>query len=219
LKLRSKGPECFHADAAFFTTGNELVNRAVMAGSAASAVFRELKAHGTILGCLAAIMWATACTDFFLGGSLVRFGIVPRTETGLRGILFAPFLHANFAHLIANTVPFITLGWFVMLRRTSDFYWVSLVSMLVGGLGTWLIASGGTVHIGASGVIFGYLGYLISRGFFERSVLSVLASIAIAFVYGGLLWGVLPGKSGISWEGHLCGFIGGMIAARLIVRK
>lgn len=112
-----------------------------------SAVLRELKTHGAILACFVGIMWASECVNFVLGGSLNQFGIVPRTQFGLRGILFAPFLHANFAHLIANTVPFITLGWFVMLRRTSDFYWVTAMSMLVAGLGTWLIASGGTVHI------------------------------------------------------------------------
>ncbi|CAN5329698.1 rhomboid family intramembrane serine protease [soil metagenome] len=182
-------------------------------------VLRELKSHGTILAGFIALMWAIECIDTLFGGGLRQFGIRPRTVEGLRGILFAPFLHANFTHLIANTIPFATLGWFVMLRRTRDFFTVSAVAMLVGGFGTWLIAASNSVHIGASGVIFGYLGYLVSRGYFERSLLSVLVSIAIAFLYGGLLWGVLPGKAEISWEGHLFGFIGGMLAARLIVKK
>ena len=185
----------------------------------AGTIFRKLKTHGAILAIFVGAMWAIQCVNFFLGGSLNQFGIVPRTQSGLIGILFAPFLHANFAHLITNTVPFLTLGWFVMLRRTSDFFWVTSVSMLIGGFGTWLIAPSDTVHIGASGVIFGYLGFLISHGYFDRSLLPVLASIAITFLYGSLLWGVLPGQLGISWQGHLFGFIGGVIAARLIAKK
>ncbi|MBC7404308.1 MAG: rhomboid family intramembrane serine protease [Cytophaga sp.] len=179
----------------------------------------EIKTHGTILACFVGTMWCVACVDFFIGGQLRQYGIVPRTQLGLRGVFFAPFLHANFAHLIANTLPLISLGWFVMLRRTGDFYWVTVMAMLIGGLGTWLIGASHSVHIGASGVVFGYLGFLISRGYFERSLLSVLASGVIAFVYGGLLWGVLPGQNGISWEGHLFGSIGGMLAARKLAKK
>jgi membrane associated rhomboid family serine protease len=163
------------------------------------------------------IMWAVECVNFMLGGGLDRYGIAPHSVPGLRGILFAPFLHGSFAHLIANTLPYITLGWLVMLRRTSDFIWVSLIVMLIGGLGTWLIAPSDSVHIGASGVIFGYLGFLISRGYFERRLLSILLSIAIGALYGGLLWGVLPGNSGISWQGHLFGFVGGIAAARILL--
>lgn len=181
--------------------------------------FRPLKAHLALLGCLVSLLWIIESVNVVFGGALNQFGIVPRTQQGLYGILFAPFLHANFAHLIANTVPLITLGWFVMVRRISDFYRVSLVSMLIGGLGTWLLGSSGTVHIGASGVIFGYFGFLVSRGFFERSAVSVLLSIGIAIAYGSLLWSVLPGQAGISWEGHLSGFIGGLLAARLVARN
>jgi membrane associated rhomboid family serine protease len=188
-------------------------------GVRAGTVLRELKKHAAILVGIVGAMWIIQFVNFSLDGSLIQFGIVPRTQSGLRGILFAPFLHANFTHLIANTVPFIILGWFVMLRRTGDFFWVTTASMLTGGWGTWLIAPSATVHIGASGVIFGYLGYLISRGYFERRLLPVLTSIAIAFLYGGLLWSVLPGQLGISWQGHLFGFVGGIIAAWLIPQK
>ncbi|HEY9629077.1 MAG TPA: rhomboid family intramembrane serine protease [Coleofasciculaceae cyanobacterium] len=176
----------------------------------------EVKTQVAILAFALGLMWAIEIVDFFLGGALNSFGIIPRNVIGLRGILFAPFLHGNFAHLIANTVPFATLGWFVMLRRTSDFFWVTAIAMLVGGLGTWLIASPNTVHIGASGVIFGYLGFLISRGYFERSFTSMLFSILVGLAYGGLIWGVLPGQLGISWQGHLFGFIGGIVAAWLM---
>ena len=147
---------------------------------------------------------------------LNALGIVPQSFIGLRGILFAPFLHGSFYHVLANTAPFIVLGWLVMLRNIKDFYFVSAISALVGGLGTWLIGRPCSVHIGASGVIFGYFGYLLFRGYFERSFVAIAISLAIAITYGSLLWGVLPTRSYISWEGHLFGFIGGIIAAKLL---
>ena len=164
------------------------------------------------------LMWVIECLNAPMGGALDTFGIVPRTLRGLRGIVFGPFLHANFPHLMANTLPFIILGWFVVMRRTADFIWVSLIVMLIGGLGTWAIAPSYTVHVGASGVIFGYLGFLLSRAYFERSLVSIALSIVIGVTYGGLIWGVLPGQEGISWQGHLFGFLGGIVAARLLTR-
>lgn len=180
---------------------------------------QEVKAQVFLLGLFVAIMWISEIIDTVLGGALNSYGIIPRTFIGLRGILFAPFLHGGFAHLIANTIPFITLGWLVMLRRTSDFLSVTFIAMLIGGLGTWLISPPNTVHIGASGVIFGYLGFLLSRGYFERRIGSVLFSLVILILYGGVLWGALPGQPGISWQGHLCGFIGGVVAANLLADR
>jgi membrane associated rhomboid family serine protease len=176
----------------------------------------EIKTQVVILGLFVGVMWASEIIDLFLGGALNAYGIIPHRIIGLRGILFAPFLHGGLPHLIANTVPFIILGWLVMLRRTSDFFVVTAIAMLIGGLGTWLFAPSYTVHIGASGVIFGYLGFLLSRGYFERRVGSILFSIVVAILYGGLIWGVLPGRIGISWQGHLFGFIGGIVAAKLL---
>jgi membrane associated rhomboid family serine protease len=144
------------------------------------------------------------------------YGIIPRRVIGLRGILFSPFLHGNFPHLIANTVPFLTLGWLVMLRRTSDFWIVTAIAAFIGGLGTWLIAPSFSIHIGASGIVFGYLGLLLSRGYFERNFGSMALSVTVGVLYGGLLWGVLPQQPGISWQGHLFGFIGGVVAARIL---
>nr|WP_199288877.1 rhomboid family intramembrane serine protease [Pseudanabaena sp. FACHB-1998] len=151
-----------------------------------------------------------------LSRGLNALGIVPQSLVGLRGILFAPFLHGGFYHVAANTAPFIILGWLIMLRNISDFYFVSAISAFVGGLGTWLVGRPCSVHIGASGVIFGYFGYLLFRGYFERSFVAIAISIAIAITYGSLIWGVLPTRSYISWEGHLFGFIGGIIAAKLL---
>lgn len=176
----------------------------------------EVQAQIAILGGFVGLMWALELLDLFLGGWLNRFGIRPHSLIGLRGILFAPFLHGNFFHLIANTVPFVILGWLVMLRRTSDFFTVTAIVMLISGFGTWLFAPPYTNHIGASGVVFGYLGFLLFRGYFERSIGSILTSVVVGILYGGMIWGVLPGQIGISWQGHLFGFIGGIVAARML---
>ncbi len=185
----------------------------------AKAIARELKNHVTILGGAIAIIWILEIIDlFFLGGKLNAYGIRPHSIIGLRGILFAPFLHGGLGHLIANTIPFLTLGWLIMLRETSDFFIVTAITMIVSGLGVWLFGNPYSVHIGASGVIFGYLGFLLLRGYFERSFIAIVLSLIVGFFYGGVIWGILPTNSGISWEGHLFGFIGGVLAARLLSR-
>lgn len=184
------------------------------------AIARELTLQITILGGFIALMWILELADILvLDQKLNFFGIHPREEIGLRGILFAPFLHGNLPHLIANTIPFLTLGWFVMLQETSDFFIVTAITMLVGGLGVWLFGATGSVHIGASMLIFGYLGFLLLRGYFERNLSSIMLSLIVGVLYGSAIWGVLPTRAGISWEGHLFGFIGGVIAARLLAER
>jgi membrane associated rhomboid family serine protease len=176
----------------------------------------ELKQQLSLLGTLVAIMWVAEVVDqWVLGGQLDLLGIIPRTTIGLRGIVLAPFLHGGFAHLIGNTIPFLMLGWLIMLRETSDFVRVTLVVGLASGLGTWLLGSSGS-HIGASGVIFGYLGYLLLRGFFERRLGSISLSLLVGTLYGSMIWGILPLQRGVSWEGHLFGFLGGVLAARIL---
>jgi membrane associated rhomboid family serine protease len=180
----------------------------------AQAIANDLKNQILILGGMVALMWILEFLDIFVfRHSLDRYGILPRYIPGLMGILFAPFLHGGFPHLIANTVPFITLGWLIMLRETREFFPVTAVIMIVGGLGVWLFGAP-AYHIGASGLIFGYLGFLLLRGYFERSIVSVGIAILVFVLYGGVLWGVLPSYPGISWESHLFGFIGGVIAAK-----
>lgn len=147
------------------------------------------------------------------------YGIHPRTLIGLPGILLAPFLHAGFGHLLANTVPLFILGWLVLLRRRQDLLIVSLTAIIVSGLGVWLFGGSNTVHIGASGVIFGLLGYLLARGYFERSVAAILLAVLAFFLYGGMVWGVLPGRDGVSWLAHLFGLIGGVAAAYLLTHR
>lgn len=166
------------------------------------------------------IFWGIEILDYAVfKGSLDRYGIQPLETAGLLGILFAPFLHGGFAHLMANTIPFISLGWLTMLQRERDFYIVSLISALVGGLGVWLFGAPNSVHIGASILIYGYLGFLLLRGYFQKNFPSIALSIFVAIVYGGLIWGVFPSQMGISWQGHLFGFIGGAIAAKMIAQE
>lgn len=181
-------------------------------------IFSEFKQQIQILLAVVAILWAIETADWLIfHGALDQwFGIRPHRLSGLWGILFAPFLHGDFTHLLANTVPLVSLGWLIMLRKTEDWVMVSAIAALCSGLGTWIVGSPNSVHIGASGVIFGYFGFLLLRGYFERSVVAIAFSLVVAFFYGSIIWGVLPNQPGISWEGHLFGFLGGVLAAKLL---
>jgi membrane associated rhomboid family serine protease len=186
--------------------------------SARGALTRELRRDARIVGGALALAWGTLVANAALfGGALASFGIVPRTLVGLRGILAAPFLHANAAHLVANSVGFVLLGGLVLLRRPRDFWRVTAAGVVLGGLGTWLLGARG-VHLGASGVVFAYLGYLLTTGLFERKPGAILLSLVAASTWGGLVLGMLPGAAGMSWEGHLSGFVAGIVAARAIAR-
>lgn len=176
--------------------------------------------HLVLLFACILVMWGIELADFaFFSGGLDQFGVRPRESSGLWGILFSPVLHGDFRHLATNTVPFAILGWCVMLRRVFDFVAVSVISALFGGLGVWVLGAPGTVHIGVSGVIFGYLGFLLARAFFERSIVSVALALVASFLYGGLLWGLVHFEEGVSWEGHLSGLVAGLFAARLLRRR
>ncbi|WP_267383626.1 rhomboid family intramembrane serine protease [Cyanobacterium sp. uoEpiScrs1] len=185
-----------------------------------NSIFRKIKSHVNILMGFISIFWVSEFLDVLIfKGSLDKFGIIPHNLIGLRGILFAPFLHAGLNHLIANTIHFIVLGWLVMLQKISDFWIVTLLTMIVGGIGVWLFGGPGSVHIGASIIIFGYLGFLLLRGYFQHNFVSIFLSIVVCFFYSGLVLGILPSRSGISWEGHLCGFLSGVFAAKLIASE
>ena len=177
-------------------------------------VTRSLKTQAVTLGASLAAAWTTLGVNVLAGGALLRFGIVPRTTGGLVGILAAPFLHANMAHLLANSVPFLIFGWLVMLRDRRHFGVVTLAAVLGSGVLSWTLGAPNTVHIGASGVVFGYFGFLLLAGWYARSVGSIAISLAVAVLWGGTLLGVLPGTPGVSWQGHLGGFVGGVWAAR-----
>lgn len=165
------------------------------------------------------VLWVAEIVDTVLGGSLDDEGIRPGSTDGLLGILFAPLLHAGFGHLVANTVPLLVLGFLVLLSGLRRGLAVTAVVWLVGGLGTWLFGGVGTVHLGASGVVFGWLAYLLVRGFFTRHPVEVLVGVGVLLVYGGMLLGVLPGTPGVSWQGHLFGAVGGVLAAWWLARR
>lgn len=177
----------------------------------------KVKTRLGVLAALVAAMWLVELADLVIfGGALdLLGGIRPRSQAGLWGIVFAPFLHGGFAHLVANTVPLVVLGLLIMLRGLRDFVWATVIAAVLAGLGVWLFGRPQSVHIGASGLIFGYLGYLLLRGYWERSLTAILVALVAGFLYGGALWGVLPTRSGISWEGHLFGFAGGATAAAI----
>jgi membrane associated rhomboid family serine protease len=180
----------------------------------------ELRTHVLILAALVALLWLVELTDQIIWRERLDYwGIEPRTLAGLHHIFLAPFLHKGFQHLLANTLPFCMLGWFVMLRRVSDFFWVSVIAALVSGLGIWLLGMPATIHIGMSGVIFGYLGFLLARGYFERSAAAIGLAVLVGLLYGSMIWGVLPLQPNVSWLGHLFGMVGGALAAYLLTPK
>jgi membrane associated rhomboid family serine protease len=171
------------------------------------------------LAALVAIMWAVEVVNSLDSYRLDKDGIVPRSFSHLDGVLFAPFLHASWSHLISNTVPFVILGLAIALAGAVRLLEVSAIVALISGLGTWLIAPGGTVTVGASGVVFGYATYLISRGVFDRHVLEILLGVVVLVLFGGaLLYDLIP-HSGISWQAHLFGGIGGVIAAAALSER
>jgi membrane associated rhomboid family serine protease len=182
-------------------------------------VVAAAKTQAMTLGSGVAALWGSFAANLVLGGSLLQYGIVPRSLDGLWGIVIAPFLHGNFAHLLSNTVPFLILGWLIMLRNRKHLLPVTLAAMLGAGLTAWLLGASGSVHIGASGVIFGYLGFLMLAGLYARTWGSILLSVLVTGLWGGLVFGVLPGQPGISWQAHLGGFIGGVWAAKLLRKK
>lgn len=160
-----------------------------------------------------AVLWVSEIIDTVLDNRLDAEGIRPGSTDGLSGVLFAPLLHGGFGHLIANTVPLLVLGFLILLSGVGQWAAVTAAVWVVGGLGTWLFGGVGTVHIGASGLVFGWLTYLIVRGLFTRRPWQMVVGLAVFLLYGGALWGVLPGQPGISWQGHLFGAIGGVVAA------
>lgn len=169
-----------------------------------------------------ALLYVIEVWDNLTGHRLDENGIRPLESDGLSGIIFAPLLHANWAHLIANTGPALVLGFLMTLAGLARFIYATAIVWILGGFGTWLIGNTGappgveTNHIGASGLIFGWLTFLIVFGFFTRTVWEIVVGIVVLFVYGGVLLGVLPGTFGVSWQGHLSGALAGVVAAYLL---
>ncbi len=179
------------------------------------------KTGGAVMLTFVALLYLIEIVDQITGHSLDRNGIRPLERDGLSGIVFAPLLHADWAHLVANTLPALVLGFLVTMTGMARFVWATAIIWIVGGFGTWLIGDIGgcrmeTNHIGASGLIFGWLAFLLVFGWLTRRLWQILTSLAVLFVYGGILVGAVPVLNrcgGVSWQGHLCGAAAGVLAA------
>jgi membrane associated rhomboid family serine protease len=167
---------------------------------------------------LVALMWVLEVVDVALDHRLDRYGIEPRDPDGLDGVLTAPFLHVGFGHLIGNTIPFVVMGVVIAFEGPLRLLGVTAIAALASGLGTWLVAPENSIHLGASGVVFGYATYLIARGWFNRSGGEIAIGVAVAVLWGGTLLAGLEPQRGISWQGHLFGAIGGLVAAWALAR-
>ena len=173
-----------------------------------------------------ALLYVIEAYDSVTGHRLDSNGIRPLETDGLTGILFAPLLHSNWEHLVANTGPALVLGFLMTLAGLSRFIFATAIIWILGGIGTWLIGNIGaptyngmaveTNHIGASGLIFGWLTFLIVFGFFTRKIWEIVTGVVVLLIYGSILLGVLPGTFGVSWQGHLCGALAGLVAAYLL---
>jgi len=170
---------------------------------------------------LVAVMWAAELVDAILPVTMDQWGVQGRTASGLVGVLLAPFLHAGFAHLLANTVPFLVLGLLVAWRTRDRFWAVLLLITVAGGLGVWLLTSPSTITIGASGVVFGLAAYLVTAGFLTRHWLDVVIAVGVVLFYGTMFAGVLPFgvSAGVSWLAHLTGALAGVGAAFALARR
>jgi membrane associated rhomboid family serine protease len=177
------------------------------------------KATAEVLRNSVVLTWLVSLINILLlGNGLGRLlGIRPRQLQGLLGIAFSPFLHRDLGHLVANTVPFLVLGWLVLLQdgigSNRDFYAITMTILLVGGLGTWIFGRD-AIHLGASGLVFGYIGFLLAGAYIGPTLLTLGFSLLVFWMYGNQLWAMLPSsrENAVSWEGHLFGFVGGIIA-------
>lgn len=166
----------------------------------------------------AALLHVVEVADVISRETLERNGIHPRDTGDLDGILWAPLLHDDWAHLAANTGPFLIFGFLAMAGGMRQFVLVTATIWLLGGLGVWFTGDDASYHIGASGIIFGWLAFLLTRGFFAHSGRQIALAVALFLIWGGVLYGVLPGQPGISWQGHLFGALAGVLAAWVVAR-
>ena len=170
-------------------------------------------AAALILGLLA-LMWVLEIFDQSIGGRLDYYGIHARELDGLAGIATAPLLHAGFDHLIGNSMPFAVLGFIAAITGFARWLAASAIAVISSGLFAWLLTPANTIVLGASGLIMGWLTYVITRGIFDRRPAQIVVGVLVLLFYGGMIWGVLPTEVGVSWQAHLGGAVGGVLAAR-----
>jgi membrane associated rhomboid family serine protease len=167
---------------------------------------------------LIALIWVVEVVNFLLAHRLVSFGILPRHYAGLLGIPVAPLLHGSLLHAASNTLPMLFLGGLTLAGGKKRFWITTIGVALLSGAMVWLFARE-AYHVGASGLVFGYFGAIVARAFLERSMSAVVIGVATVAAYGGLIWGVLPLRSHVSFESHLFGLIAGMVVVRLVERR
>jgi membrane associated rhomboid family serine protease len=177
-------------------------------------------AAGKLMLAWVALLWLLEVVDVISGHALDGLGITPRTPSELIDVVPSAFIHFGFAHLAANTVPLLVLGFLAALAGLRRFLLVCALIILVDGLGVWLISPAHTNTAGASGLIFGLFGFLLITGFVERRPLGILAGVLIAAIWGGsILAGLAPTQTGVSWQGHLLGLLAGVTAAFVFRRR
>ena len=163
-----------------------------------------------------ALLWAIQVVNWITGYGLnPAFGMIPRYFGGLDGIIAMPLLHGSFAHLMANTPPLLVMGGLMVATTTRALLPMNAVVIGLGGALVWLFGSS-AIHIGASGLIFGWFGFLVVRGLVDRSLITLGAALVVGVLYGSILWGILPGQPGVSWEAHVFGVVAGAAAAFLV---
>lgn len=177
------------------------------------------KGAALLTGAFVAVLWALEVFDAATGHPLDGYGVQPRSEDGLVGIVLAPVLHFGFDHLVSNTVPVLVLGFLTLATGVARGLAATAIIWVVGGLGVWLFAQPLSNHAGASVLIFGWIVYLIVRGFLNRRPVEIFIGVAVFLLYSSVLLGVLPGTPGVSWQGHLFGAVGGFLAARLLTTR
>jgi membrane associated rhomboid family serine protease len=171
-----------------------------------------------VIGAFTALLYLIELVNVAMGGRLDQYGIVPRTLTGLLGVIWAPLLHASWAHLFSNTIPVLVLGFLAMAGGIRPWFAITATIWVVSGLGVWLTGGPGYT-VGASGVAFGWLAFLLLRGIFNRSAGQILVALVLLFFWGSMLWGLLPLQPQVSWQGHVFGALGGVLAAWLVAKS
>lgn len=166
---------------------------------------------------LGGVLWVVQIINASDNYGLDRFGLEPRDAGGLWGIVTMPFLHSSYSHLLSNTLPLVLIGWVLLLSGLRTWLTVTGIAVVGGGILTWLVAPGDSVIVGASGMIFGWLGYLLARAYFSRKFKWIMVAALVLLFFGTLLFGLLPTVStGVSWQAHLCGFVAGVGAGALL---
>jgi membrane associated rhomboid family serine protease len=169
---------------------------------------------------LVAVVWVVQIVNAHESYGLDRFGLQPRRAGGLWGVLTMPFLHASWDHLLSNTLPLVLIGWVVMVEGLRTWSIVTSAVVVLGGLLTWLIGPGDTVIVGASALVFGWLGYLIARAVVSRKVRWMISAAMVLVFFGTLLYGLVPvSHSHESWQAHLCGFLTGAAVGSTLHRR